>query len=81
MPVKIRARRSPLIWIKAAADASRKGQPQTREAHAHGKGQIIQLRERDGHSFVLAPAVALIALIYLFAYVDADFVLGEKGLF
>ena len=31
--------------------------------------------------FVLAPAVALIALIYLFAYVDADFVLGEKGLF
>jgi len=26
--------------------------------------------------FVLGPAVALIALIYLFAYVDADFVPG-----
>ena len=31
--------------------------------------------------FVLGPAVALIALIYLFAYVDADFVPGGKGLF
>jgi len=31
--------------------------------------------------FVLGPAAALIGLIYLFAYVDADFVLGGKGLF
>src|SRR6516225_5949324 len=27
------------------------GSTATREAHAHGKGQIIQLRERDGHRF------------------------------
>ena len=31
--------------------------------------------------FVLGPAVALIGLVYLFAYVDADFVVGGKGLF
>jgi hypothetical protein len=31
--------------------------------------------------FILGPAVALIGLIYLLAYVDADFVLGGKGLF
>ena len=31
--------------------------------------------------FVLGPLVTLIGLIYLFAYVDADFVIGGKDLF
>ena len=31
--------------------------------------------------FVLGPLVALIGLIYLFSYVDADFVIGGKDLF
>lgn len=31
--------------------------------------------------FILAPVVAMVGLIYLFAYVDADFVIGGKGLF
>jgi hypothetical protein len=31
--------------------------------------------------FILGPTIALIGLIYLFAYVDADFVIGGKGLF
>lgn len=31
--------------------------------------------------FILGPAVALVGLIYLLGYVDADFVLGGKGLF
>jgi hypothetical protein len=31
--------------------------------------------------FIFGPVVVLVLLIYLFAYVDADFVLGGKGLF
>jgi hypothetical protein len=31
--------------------------------------------------FVLGPVVLFVGLIYLFAYVDADFVPGGKGLF
>ena len=31
--------------------------------------------------FILAPMVVLVGLIYLFAYVDADLVIGGRGLF
>jgi hypothetical protein len=31
--------------------------------------------------FILAPVMALVGLIYFFAWVDADFVIGGKGLF
>jgi hypothetical protein len=40
-----------------------------------------EVRKRVGHLFCTGPLVALIGLIYLFAYVDADFVIGGKGLF